>query len=122
MKKSVETVYNCDHCTKISKSAGAMIQHEKYCKKNPEFMHPCFMCTHLEAKRVELESYRDVLESYRDVPILGYFTSTEFICKKLGTYLHPKKSELSRVKEAAENYGDAMPNNCEYQCFDLDKL
>lgn len=115
MKKSIETVYKCDHCTKISKSAGAMIQHEKYCKKNPEFIHPCFMCTHLEAKRVELESYKDD-------PVLGYFTSTEFYCNKREVYLHPKKSELSRVKDAAENYGEAMPNDCEHQCFDLDKI
>ena len=115
MKKSIETVYRCDYCTKISKSAGAMIQHEKYCKKNPEFIHPCFMCTQLVSKRVELESYQDE-------PVLGYFTSTEFYCNKREVYLHPKKSELSRVKDAAENYGDAMPNDCEHQCFDLDKL
>ena len=121
MKKSIETVYRCDHCTKISKSAGAMIQHEKYCKKNPEFIHPCFTCTNLVSKRVELESYQDDPLSGEPV-FVGNSTSTEFICKKLGTYLHPKKSELSRVKEAAENYGEAMPKECEYQCFDLDKL
>ena len=115
MKKSIETVYKCDHCTKISKPAGAMIQHEKYCKKNPEFMHPCFMCTQLVSKRVELNSHQDK-------PIFAYFTSTEFYCNKREVYLHPKKSELSRVKDAAENYGDAMPNDCEHQCFDLDKL
>ena len=121
MKKSIETVYKCDHCTKISKSAGAMIQHEKYCKKNPEFRHPCFMCLHLESNKVVLDSYYD--DPFSGEPILGgNFTSTKFYCNKREVYLHPKKSELSRVKYAAENYGDAMPKECEHQCFDLDKI
>lgn len=116
MKKSIETVYKCDHCTKISKSAGAMIQHEKYCKKNPEFIHPCFMCTNLVSKEVKLDSYR--ADPITGAPeFVGNFTSTEFYCNKLECYLHPKKSELSRVKEAAENYGDAMPKECEHQCL-----
>ena len=120
MKKSIETVYRCDHCTKISKSAGAMIQHEKYCKKNPEFIHPCFMCLHLESNKVVLDSYYE--DPFSACKTYGNFTSTEFYCNKLACYLHPKKSELSRVKEAAENYGDAMPKECEYQCFDLAEL
>lgn len=44
MKKQVLTVYVCDHCGKISRSAGALTLHERWCKKNPAMRPLCYNC------------------------------------------------------------------------------
>lgn len=44
MKKQVLTVYVCDHCGKISRSAGALTLHERCCKKNPAMRPLCYNC------------------------------------------------------------------------------
>lgn len=44
MKKQVLTVYVCDHCGKISRSAGALTLHERRCKKNPAMRPLCYNC------------------------------------------------------------------------------
>lgn len=42
-----QTVYQCSYCTKISKSAAGIYQHEKFCKKNPHNNFICVFCIHL---------------------------------------------------------------------------
>lgn len=116
MIKSVETIFKCDHCNKISRSAGAMSRHEKYCNKNPEFHHPCFFCSHLETEQVHIPLYVNYNDGTEEAPCLR--TSTEFYCKKREIYLHPKKAELTEIGEIAENFGELMPLECEDKCFD----
>ena len=117
MKKAIEAIYKCDYCTKISKSAGAMVRHEKYCNKNPQFYHPCFTCKNLKRKVVELTIHSHS-EFEEDSTQIGTIPSYEFYCSIHGDCMHPKKAELSRIKDIAENFGKVMPNECEDQCFD----
>lgn len=42
-----QTVYQCSYCSKISKSAAGIYQHEKFCRKNPHNNFICPFCIHL---------------------------------------------------------------------------
>lgn len=46
MKLYNKKVYECEHCGRISKSAGGMAIHEKTCRKNPNVRPMCWGCRH----------------------------------------------------------------------------
>lgn len=48
MKLYNKKVYECEHCGKISKSAGGMAVHEKTCRKNPNVRPLCWSCRHFD--------------------------------------------------------------------------
>ena len=41
-----QTVFQCSYCSKISKSAAGIYQHERFCKKNPHNQLLCTSCAH----------------------------------------------------------------------------
>lgn len=41
-----QTVFQCSYCSKVSKSAAGIYQHERCCKKNPHNQHLCASCIH----------------------------------------------------------------------------
>lgn len=64
MKKLTnQTVFKCDFCSKISKSAGGMRLHELSCKNNPVNYTPCASC--LKCIRTE-KYYQDNKEIDED--------------------------------------------------------
>lgn len=48
MKLYQKKVYECEHCGKISKSAGGMAVHEKTCRRNPNVRPLCWGCRHFD--------------------------------------------------------------------------
>lgn len=43
-----QTVFQCSYCSKVSKSAAGIYQHERFCKKNPHNQLLCASCIHCE--------------------------------------------------------------------------
>lgn len=41
-----QTVFQCSYCSKVSKSAAGIYQHERFCKKNPHNQLLCTSCAH----------------------------------------------------------------------------
>lgn len=41
-----QTVFQCSYCSKVSKSAAGIYQHERFCKKNPHNQLLCASCIH----------------------------------------------------------------------------
>lgn len=37
-------IFKCEFCAKVSLNAGAIVQHEKFCRHNPKNKHICFEC------------------------------------------------------------------------------
>jgi len=63
MKKENITIYSCEHCSKISRGASAMIAHEKSCKNNPANINACVGCKFLESTLI-VNSFYDDEENY----------------------------------------------------------
>ena len=77
--KTITKAYQCDFCSKASASAGAMAQHERKCKFNPNNKHKCLdYCSNLE-------------KIY-----LGY-NRTGFRCKATGEMMYSFKAEYSSI-------------------------
>ena len=56
MKIVKEIIFRCEFCNKPMFNKGAMILHERMCKKNPKNRHECFKyCRHLEKKSEQIE-------------------------------------------------------------------
>lgn len=111
MKKQVLTVYVCDHCGKISRSAGALTLHERYCKKNPHNNAICYECNFYEGSA----DTEDVPCYYGD-PLEGEtttFTLTPNRCIKKGCKLYNglrwRKERLKQIKSNCHNYAP-MPS------------
>lgn len=41
-----QTIFQCSYCSKVSKSAAGIYQHERFCKKNPHNQLLCASCIH----------------------------------------------------------------------------
>lgn len=41
-----QTVFQCSYCSKVSKSAVGIYQHERFCRKNPHNQLLCASCIH----------------------------------------------------------------------------
>lgn len=60
MKEEIRKVYHCDFCKRVSTNRGAMVIHEKACKKNPANIPLCFGCYWFnESDWEETITYRD---------------------------------------------------------------
>ena len=62
MKLYEKKVYECEHCGKISKSAGAMTLHERRCRKNPNIRPLCWKCKHCHTEYNGLEPATELIE------------------------------------------------------------
>lgn len=48
IKEENQTIYRCEYCTMVSKSAAAMFSHELSCRKNPHNDILCLKCKYCE--------------------------------------------------------------------------
>jgi hypothetical protein len=109
MKTKLENVYQCDHCNKKMRSAGAMSRHEKYCNHNPINKHICFeWCKHLKKERVDI-LYTDPETRETEVE----WSKIEFTClaknvKMYSFLLEKKKAFKPEFIEGIER----MPLDC----------
>jgi hypothetical protein len=105
MKTEQRTVFICEYCQKKMFGKGAMVRHEKYCKKNPNNQHKCFQwCKHLE------------MEKIREVDEMGMYNRTWFTCKaKQNQAMYSYKFEKNTSKPKDELNGlERMPLECEH--------
>ena len=56
MKIETKTVYACEYCNKISRSKGAMTNHEAACNKNPANHSKCCLCKYLEVNNFDMNT------------------------------------------------------------------
>lgn len=69
------THYKCDYCGKISSKAGAMMTHEKHCRKNPHNDNLCLRCGWAISGKAEgnVEEYGwDGPHEYKASALLSY--------------------------------------------------
>ncbi len=90
--------YKCDHCSKSSTSPGAMFQHERKCRSNPNNKHKCFdYCRHLKREYAATGQER-----------------LDFVCQKTGKLMYSYKAEYRGFKlDGLER----MPLNCTFYEF-----
>jgi hypothetical protein len=112
MAKKLE-VYKCDFCPKFYHNEKVCINHEKWCKKNPNNKHICFNCRFLIYHDYE---YREVLLDYvtgeKDQVIENY---PYFECVKLIKILYPFQVEKKKlIEKFPEQFKDnvRMPLQC----------
>lgn len=118
MKKQVLTVYVCDHCGKISRSAGALTLHERCCKKNPAMRPLCYGC-----KFFESSADTENVPCYYGDPWEGEtitFTLTPNRCIKKGCKLYNglrwRKERLTQIKTNLYQYAPmpSVADGCEH--------
>lgn len=90
-----QTVFQCSYCSKVSKSAAGIYQHERSCKKNPHNQLLCASCIHCqreehfseEGEKCEICPYRD--DIYEDCTGCdGRIRYTDFICDIDGSKMY----------------------------------
>ena len=123
MKKTVGTIYTCEHCGRKITNPGACGLHEKRCRKNPKNQHPCIDCKHLI---VEKKTYlADGYECSYERECKSFFCSAHN--EYLFTYKQRDRSrrigidiydvETDDVIECVE-----MPNKADGGCKDYQEL
>lgn len=110
MKEITKHVYYCDHCTKHGLHKGHLQRHEKYCGHNPNNLHACFTCKHLEQVEVDVPIPYQV-----DWDMPTHKIITRFRCKVLDKFLHSYVAERKRLPERfPDSFSDSelMPKDC----------
>lgn len=104
MKIQQETIFRCEFCNKPMFGKGAMVRHEKYCKRNPKNAHKCFeFCKHLQ-KTTEYEYDKDG----------NQIGGTEMLCIKRNVKMYSFKYEKNIHKPANALDGlERMPLECD---------
>lgn len=94
-----QTVYQCSYCSKISKSAAGIYQHEKFCRKNPHNNFICALCIHLrreehlseEGEKCETCVFNNDITGDCTLPSSGCngrIKYTDFICEIDGSKMY----------------------------------
>lgn len=102
-------VYRCPWCGKYYIRPQDATYHSTMCRKNPENIHPCFWCEHLERRDAEVSfewigGFGEYHEEIREVP--------SFYCTKHDQWLYTKLAD--RKNHPCVNAGDhfLMPHEC----------
>lgn len=95
MKEQVRTLYRCEYCSKYRISKSAMLNHEKWCSKNPANTHACLSCRHLTVDRFSGDGYNE----------------KTFTCDLLKKELHSYKAE--KIDHSCLIRTERMPVQCE---------
>ena len=109
-------VYHCPWCGKPYLRKQDVMYHIDFkCRKNPEHVHPCFWCDHLEKKdaRVQFEGIRgfgEYYEEFHDVP--------SFYCKKHDQWMYSRLA--CKHDHPCSNDGDHIPMPSECDDFSRD--
>lgn len=107
MKERTMSVFKCDHCGKNMLRRHSMVNHEKWCTKNPVNNRVCHGCGHL--KEIKFTDYRDGYMGEYEVKCKG------FECTKLNIKVYP----LSVERRGLTGYStfddqEPMKKECEY--------
>lgn len=113
-----QTVYQCSYCSKISKSAAGIYQHEKFCRKNPHNNFICAFCIHLrreehlseEGEKCEICVFNNDITGDCLLPSSGCngrIKYTDFICEIDGSKMYApnriiRKSSFKYIKDRCE--------------------
>lgn len=114
MKIETSKYYACEHCSKISRGASAIISHEKACNKNPKNINACGGCKFLGVN--EIIKYNYDWDGNRT----GEYTFNVFSCSKLNQEMYPAKAKR-KIKDYPESFEGKvqMPNTCEHYEIEL---
>ena len=117
MKKENITIYSCEHCSKVSRYGGAIIAHEKSCKKNPANINACVGCKFLDSEifyAPDKKSYGEKADLFKHIEF------NIFSCSKLNQNMYPAKAK-KRIKEYPESFEGKvqMPNTCKHYEVEL---
>lgn len=109
-----KTIYRCEHCnTRPFDRKSSAINHERFCKKNPENKPACFNCSWLGMVEVDIEDS----ERYSiDGDYEGYETRSAYYCAKLDKCMHSPihaKSKSAHKIDGEKNH--LMPMVCDNQ-------
>ncbi len=119
-------VYKCSFCNKLSLNKGAMVIHERCCKKNPSNWTPCASCVHLKKVETKVDGtegnrckfcchcvvdretgYRDCT---KDTECDGSLFATDFVCEVTGKKMYYARKVLMMTKKKAK---DAILSRCD---------
>ena len=107
MKTEIREIYKCDHCNKLYQVKRFAIAHEEICSSNPDNRRPCFECSNLCKKKVDI--YYDMpwgSEAARSLAVL--------YCKENKTYLYPPKVEIrGNAFDLGDHLNEPMPKSCD---------
>jgi len=106
---TLQEVYKCDHCGKRQFRKYDMVQHEKWCKKNPQNQHKCFQfCHHLIKSEEEYEG-----ADHYDQGETFFGTKTVFTCGLTNQKMYSFKAERRKLPVVNEPDTIRMPLQCE---------
>ena len=113
-----QTVYQCSYCSRISKSAAGIYQHEKFCRKNPHNNFICTFCIHLRKEEYLSEEGEKCETCVFNNDITGDCTLlspgcddrikyTDFICEIDGSKMYApnkvsRKSSFKYIKDRCD--------------------
>lgn len=120
-----QTVFQCSYCSKVSKSAAGIYQHERFCKKNPHNQLLCTSCAHChreeyfseEGEKCEICSFRDNI--YGDcTDCEGRIKYTDFICDIDGSKMYARnkimlKTSFEEIKNRCDKPMVDATQKCE---------
>lgn len=119
-----QTVFQCSYCSKVSKSAAGIWQHERFCKKNPHNQLLCASCIHChreeylseEGERCGICPFRDNI--YGDCTGCdGRIRYTDFICDIDGSKMYaPNKIRRKTTLEDIKNRCDKPMADATQEC------
>nr|DAP23648.1 MAG TPA: zinc finger domain protein [Bacteriophage sp.] len=109
-----QTVFQCSYCSRISKSAAGIYQHERFCKKNPHNQLLCASCIHCqrvetlseEGEKCEICPHRD--DIYGDCTGCdSRIRYTDFICAIDGSKMYApnkirRKTAFEEIKKRCD--------------------
>lgn len=119
-----QTVFQCSYCSKISKSAVGIYQHERFCKKNPHNQLLCASCAHChreetlseEGEKCEICFFRDNIYG-NCTGCDGRIKYTDFICDIDGSKMYaPNKIRRKTAFEEIKNRCDKPMVDATQQC------
>lgn len=108
-------VYRCPWCGKPYLRKQDVMYHINFkCRKNPEYVHPCFWCDQLEKKdaRVQFEwigGFGEYHEEFHDVP--------SFYCKKHDQWMYSRLA--CKHDHPCSKDGDHLPMPKECDDFNM---
>lgn len=109
-----QTVFQCSYCSRISKSAAGIYQHELFCKKNPHNQLLCISCIHFQREETLSEEGEkcDICPHRNDIygdctGCDGRMRYTDFICDIDGSKMYaPNKIKRKTAFEEIKNRCD----------------
>lgn len=127
-----QTIFQCSYCSRISKSAAGIFQHERFCKKNPHNQLLCASCAHCirdehlsePGEKCKICPYGD--DIYGDCTGCdGQIQYTDFICAIDGSKMYApnkirRKSSFEQIKSRCDKPMVDATQECKNYKFRFD--